>query len=777
MRRLVWIVCLIGTAGARGQGISEREAQTYAASWLKGNPLAVYCRHVQGLDLEIAAAERLALDRAQPPFYLIHLKPRGYVIMSSDRRLRPVVGFDFSGSLDLGKQRDNALCQLLLAHGRKNAQIVAAPAPALSAWDVRSSLQILSSDGTDVIGPLLATSWDQGNHYNEFCPLAAQAAQDYDGRAPTGCVATAFAQIMKYHEWPYRGVGSFTYEDISGSITGTHTAVFSDPYEWSRMQNEYYAFGREPNEAVQAVAELMYELGVAAEMDYEPERSTAGSGELASRMRRCFLYETPVWAESAEGSSPAPALLSDLVQRRPCIAAIPGHAFVVDGHLRQGTDDFFHINYGWSGRNDGWCVLDDVQGKAVAEICTGIYPLLTAIPLGSERTAQGWELKWVLPKTRADEVSRVDVLQRQTVSGTWADPAVGFDEFEVTSTSDYQDWVLSPAGYAGTCFHKPAGGYLNREYHLTSSRLFRPGPATSLVFKVQYKLYEDGFSVLVSTDNGDSFAPVWSITKEIRMNWTDIQVPLGAWAGQDVLVRFEYTTGEQSYSGGGLWLDEIRLVSAQWHEWSVIHQVHQLEAYLAESTVIFQDEADTFATFKVTSTNPHQDWSLSAEGHEGGCFYKPAGGYGNVEYHLTSARSFRPGPDTQLTFKARYALAEDGLSVLVSADGGGSFSPVWSVTDTIRENWTDVRVPLGTFAGREILIRFEYIPGAFYPDKGAWIDEIRLVDVTGAEYPDRPVYHTSLTHLDKGVNILAYEVWTGERAQPRSEAFTVDAGI
>jgi hypothetical protein len=542
------------------------------------------------------------------------------------------------------------------------------------------------------------------------------------------------------------------------------------------MQNEYYAFGQEPDEAVHAVAELMYELGVAAKMDYEAAESTSAAVELASRMRRCFLYGTPAFAQSTEGALSAGTLLRDLARRRPCIAAIPGHVFVIDGHMRQGMDDFFHVNYGWSGRNDGWCLLDDVQGKAVVETGTGIEPLLMAIPLGSERAAQGWELRWVLPESRSEEVSRIDVLQRKIVSGTWSDPAEDFGEFQVTSTSDYQDWVLAPAGYTGTCFHKPAGGYLNRAYHLTSSRVFRPGPATSLAFKAQYKLYEDSLTVLVSKDNGDNFSPVWSISKKIQMSWTDIQVPLGAWAGQEVLIRFEYTVGNQSYSGGGVWLDEIRLASAQWYEWNVIHQVGPLAAYRAQSTVVFQDQADAFTTVKATSTNHQQDWSLSAEGYEGGCFYKPTGGYSNAKYHLTSTRSFRPGPDTQLLFQTKYALAKDGLSVLVSTNNGGSFTAVWSATNTIREKWTEVRIPLAAYAGRDILIRFEYLPGAFYPDRGVWIDEIQLIDITGAEYLDCPVYHTSLTHLDKGTNILAYQVWSGEQPQPLSEPFTVDVG-
>jgi hypothetical protein len=772
MKRLIWIICVICTVGARGQEVSQTEVQVHAASWLRGNPLAMHYRHVQGHGLEVGPVERLIVDPSLPPFYLVHLIPRGYLVMNGDRRLPPVVCFDLSENPDLGDPEENALYQLLLAHGRRNARTLASGTPALTAWEAPFSLQVLGDE--EVIGPLLATSWDQGNYYNEECPPAASAPDSSDGRAPTGCAATAFAQIMKYHEWPYRGAGSFTYEDASGSLTGVHTAVFSDPYDWPRMQNEYYAFGQEPEEAVQAVAELMYELGVAARTDYEATASAAASAELASRLRRHFLYEMPIIAQPASGTSSSSALLGELAAGRPCLASIPGHGFVIDGHLRQGADDFFHVNYGWSGRNDGWCLLDDIQGEAVAEIGTGIRPLLVAIPLGSVRAAQGWELRWVLPRTRAAEVTRVDVLERALDAGTFTDHAEAFTEFEITSTSGYQDWVLESAGYAGNCYYKPAGGYANRQYHLTSTRVFRPGAATVLVFQAQYKLYDDGLAVLVSTDDGDSFAPVWSVAKDVRTSWTEIQVPLGAFAGQEIRVRFEYLPGHQTYVGGGVWLDEIELASGQWYDWSPIRQIDQAQAYRAQSTVTFQDGAEAFTNFKVTSTGHYQDWSLSAEGYTGGCFYKPAGGYGNVQYHLTSTRTFRPGPGTHLTFKTRYALAQDGLSVQVSTNNGGSFTPVWSVTDTIRRNWTDVRVPLAAFAGKDILIRFEYLTGSFYLDEGVALDEIRLVDIAGAEYLDGPVYHTSVTNLSTGSHVLAYQLRAGEQAGPRSETFTVD---
>ena len=53
------------------------------------------------------------------------------------------------------------------------------------------------------ITPLLKSKWGQiGYQYNSLTPL-------FNGsHSPSGCVATAVAQIMYYHQWPPRGKGS-----------------------------------------------------------------------------------------------------------------------------------------------------------------------------------------------------------------------------------------------------------------------------------------------------------------------------------------------------------------------------------------------------------------------------------------------------------------------------------------------------------------------------------------------------------------------------------------
>ena len=74
-----------------------------------------------------------------------------------------------------------------------------------------------------------------------------------------------------------------------------------------------------------------------------------------------------------------------------------------------------------------------------------------------------------------------------------------------------------------------------------------------------------------------------------------------------------------------------------------------------------------------------------------------------------------------------------------------------------------------------MVLRFEYVPGNFYTDGGIWLDDIRLVDVTGAEYGEGPLYHTLLEDFPEEADVLAYRVSSAGQVHPLSEAFTLTA--
>ena len=124
----------------------------------------------------------------------------------------------------------------------------------------------------DHVSPLMKTKWDQDSPYNDLCPSGC----------PTGCVATATAQVIRYLEWPKVGEGLvFTYVpfgDFDGrkyeeDITGTE-------YDYGLMANSYN--GLTSRNQKNAVAKLMYHVGLAMKAQYSYE----GTGSYSSSLSR-----------------------------------------------------------------------------------------------------------------------------------------------------------------------------------------------------------------------------------------------------------------------------------------------------------------------------------------------------------------------------------------------------------------------------------------------------------------------------------------------------------
>jgi len=78
------------------------------------------------------------------------------------------------------------------------------------------------------LGPLISTTWAQGDPYNQQCPLDSNGC-----RTIVGCVATAASQIMKYWSHPKTGAGNISYLWYNGSTTVTLGREFSSStYDW-----------------------------------------------------------------------------------------------------------------------------------------------------------------------------------------------------------------------------------------------------------------------------------------------------------------------------------------------------------------------------------------------------------------------------------------------------------------------------------------------------------------------------------------------------------------
>lgn len=222
---------------------------------------------------------------------------------------------------------------------------------------------------------LLTTEWGQSAPYYNLTPTYGTT------HYVTGCVATAMAQIMNYHEWPDKGVGTsswrYTMYDSNNQETGTKraTVVFSTTtYDWANMLDKYTS-GYTDAQAT-AVATLMYHCGASVQMDYTPSGSGSYTFKAFDALRNNFKYNPylkfyqrefmPVdeWME---------IIYTQLDAHNPILyggqsTSQGGHEFVLDGY---DSDGRVHVNWGWDGSQDGYFDIASLNSFSESQdMCT-----------------------------------------------------------------------------------------------------------------------------------------------------------------------------------------------------------------------------------------------------------------------------------------------------------------------------------------------------------------------------------------------------------------------
>lgn len=242
------------------------------------------------------------------------------------------------------------------------------------------------------VGPILGDiMFDQGTPYNDKCPIINNA------RAITGCVATAMAEIMAFWKFPDVGTGSTTY---TGS-RGAETYNFAEhPFDWNKIISTYkYDYTAAQGNAI---AELMLACGASVNMNYNSSGSGAQSDKVLPALRDFFGYDPAI-----EYLHDAPddiistvwvaVLKKEFDNNRPVYYAgssqTAGHAFVMDGYKIEGTDVYFHVNWGWNGLYNGWYLItnlrpEDTNYSAYSnDIVFQIYPLGAGVENTKAETA------------------------------------------------------------------------------------------------------------------------------------------------------------------------------------------------------------------------------------------------------------------------------------------------------------------------------------------------------------------------------------------------------
>lgn len=276
----------------------------------------------------------------------------GFVLLSADDAAAPVLGYSDYGNFDA----DEMPPQMKWWLSEYSRQIEYAAGKHVGAY-VRTG-----GDGSRItVAPLLKTKWNQDSPYNAEVP-------SLNGRNyPTGCVATAMAQVMKYWEYPQRGTGAGTITLPSGA-TGDVSMSLRVAFDWKNMLNTYTTGNYNETEK-NAVARLMKACGYSTNMSY----GMGGSGTLsrfaAEALVKNFSYNAAIqYCERNYYSATEweEMIYQEMAAGRPVMyggqSSSVGHEFVCDGYA---GDGYFHFNWGWGGMSDGYFLLGALDPDAV----------------------------------------------------------------------------------------------------------------------------------------------------------------------------------------------------------------------------------------------------------------------------------------------------------------------------------------------------------------------------------------------------------------------------
>lgn len=267
----------------------------------------------------------------------------GFIIASGDTRMRPILAISDSGTFQAENMPENLRAWL---------QTYEYEAATLS--NLPSEEYAEQSADRDPITPIVKTTWNQLSPYNSACPT-------YNGTTcPTGCVATAMAQIINALGYAKgQGSNSYTVNQIGGKTVSFNFGSWTPNF--SNLIDSYS--GSYTTAQVNEVAQLMLACGVAVNTGYGT--SSSGASDPISGLVKYLGYDTSSRTIEREGMQTLQwedmiySLLSSGLPLYYTGTGSGGHAFVCDGY----SDGLFHFNWGWGGLSDGYYALSALDPR------------------------------------------------------------------------------------------------------------------------------------------------------------------------------------------------------------------------------------------------------------------------------------------------------------------------------------------------------------------------------------------------------------------------------
>ena len=372
--------------------VSATSARIAAEHWLQRKTAA----HMKARMNRAPKSVRTVRADGEDAFHVVTLEGGGFVVVSADDRVEPVIAFTDSGTLD--EDPENPLWALLNRDvperlrehrrgtvRRRNRRAWRAPdeewRDLLSAEATAENPQANGQPSVaDVrVEPLVQSKWNQSNVSSKKC---------YNYYTPNGyvcgCVATAGAQLMRYHRFPTTSVSPVS-RNCWVDKTESRQTMMGGVYDWGAMPLVPNSSTTEAQR--QAIGKLCYDVGVATRMSWTSSASGACPAVLAEAYTEIFGYaNSKCQLSSVSDAVIEKTIFANLDAKCPVLLGISGdggHEIVADGYGCYEGSIYTHLNLGWGGSNDAWYLLPSVSTSSydfdsVNSIVYNVFPTESA---------------------------------------------------------------------------------------------------------------------------------------------------------------------------------------------------------------------------------------------------------------------------------------------------------------------------------------------------------------------------------------------------------------
>lgn len=308
--------------------------------------------------------------------YVVNLDPVGYVAISGETQIEPVIVYSFKSDFRFEETDMNLMLKMLrgdlelrfAALDKTSRDVIADNLAEWSEYLSGGEGLFAEHSSMTVYGPWFDTNWGQGYPYNMRCPIDPETGS----RCVTGCTATAMAMIHNY--WEYPPFVAFA-PDESYYSGYTSPAIFIDAPTATDDSLEYDNGTGHPSNS--ELANLMWASGVSVGSWYSS--SGTGANVSASDYIDKWGYSESAITMNGSSSDFYSYLSDDMIEGRPAQLAIyqadwsGGHSINCDGY--NSSTNRYHLNMGWSGSANGWYSLPAGMPSGYSIISYGVLGL------------------------------------------------------------------------------------------------------------------------------------------------------------------------------------------------------------------------------------------------------------------------------------------------------------------------------------------------------------------------------------------------------------------